>query len=65
MDQPSTVVFTAFTDVWPWATRNGDRCRPMRHWRGKDFDFFQFFSIGILTRTSFQQDIKGKRKKNM
>ena len=35
MDQPSAVAFTAFADVWPRATGNGDRRRPMRHWRGK------------------------------
>ena len=31
-------VFTAFADLWPRATGNGDRRRPMRHWRGRNFD---------------------------
>ena len=44
MDQPPPVAFTAFADVWPRATRNGDRRRPMRHWRGRNFDFFDFFN---------------------
>ena len=40
VDKPSAVVFTASADVWPRATKNRDRHRPMRHWRGKDFDCF-------------------------
>ena len=40
MDQPPAVAFIAFADVWPRATGNGDRRRLMRHWRGKEFDFF-------------------------
>ena len=39
MEQPPSVAFTAFADVWPSATKNGDRRCPMRHSRGKDFDF--------------------------
>ena len=39
VDQPPAVTFTAFADVWPRATGNVDRRRPMRHWRGKDFDY--------------------------
>ena len=35
MDQRSAVAVTAFIDVWPRATGNGDRHRPMRHWRGE------------------------------
>ena len=35
MDQPPAVAFIAFADVWPRATGNGDRRRPMH---GKDFD---------------------------
>ena len=31
MDQPPAVDFTAFIDVWPRATGNGDRRRPTRH----------------------------------
>ena len=38
MDQPPAVAFTAFADVWPRATRSGDRRRPMRHWRGRNFN---------------------------
>ena len=34
------VAFTAFADEWPRATLNGDRRRPMPHWRGKEFYFF-------------------------
>ena len=33
------VAFTAFADVWPRAAGNGDRRRPMRHWRGRDLEF--------------------------
>ena len=40
MGQPPAVVFTAFANVWPRATGNGDRCHPMRHWRGRNFDSF-------------------------
>ena len=39
MDQPPAVAFTAFADVWPRATRNRDRRRPMCHWRWRNFDF--------------------------
>ena len=47
MDQPPAVAFTAFTDVWSRATKNGDRRRPMRHWRGKDFDF-DFYMVSDI-----------------
>ena len=40
MDQPPTVAFTAFADLWPRATGNGDRHHPIRHWCGRNFDFF-------------------------
>ena len=40
MDQPPAVAFTAFANVWPRATGNGDGRRPMRHWRWRNFDFF-------------------------
>ena len=33
------VAFTAFADVRPRATENGDRRCPMRHWRRRNFDF--------------------------
>ena len=39
MDQPLAVAITAFADVWPRATRNGDRRCPIRQWRGRSFDF--------------------------
>ena len=39
MDQRPAVAFIAFTEKCPRATRNGDRRRPMHHWRGKKFDF--------------------------
>ena len=65
MDQPPAVAFNAFEDVWPRATRNGDRHLPMRHWRERSFDFFfDFFTveksvlhIPIITCTSVRQQI--------
>ena len=42
MDQPSALAFTAFADVWPRATGNGDRRRLVRHLRGKDFEVLTF-----------------------
>ena len=39
MDQPPAAAFTAFAYVWPRATRNRDRCCPMRHWSWRNFDF--------------------------
>ena len=29
VDQAPTVAFIVFTDMWPWATGNGDRCHPV------------------------------------
>ena len=42
VNQPPAVAFTAFADVWPRATGNGDRRRPMRHWCWRNFDFFDY-----------------------
>ena len=42
VDQPPAVASTALADVWPRATGNRDKRRPMRRWRGKDFDFFEY-----------------------
>ena len=39
MDQPPAVDFTAFTEVWPRATGNGNRLPHIHHWRGRNFDF--------------------------
>ena len=47
MEQPPAVAFTAFADVWPRATRNGNSRRPMRHWRGRNFDF-DYCTIAIV-----------------
>ena len=54
MDQPPAVAFTAFADVWPRATGNGDRRRPMRPWRGSNFDFD--FDIFLFLRLVFYTD---------
>ena len=48
MDQPPAAAFTASADVWPRATGNGDRRRPMRHWRGKDFGVFDYLNRDSL-----------------
>ena len=48
MDQSPAVAFTAFADVSPRATRNGDRRRPMRQWRGRNFDFFEIDIRGYI-----------------
>ena len=45
MDQPPAVAFTAFADMWPWATGNGDRSHLMRHWRRRNFDLDIWFSV--------------------
>ena len=45
MDQPPAVASIAFADVWPRATRNGDRHRLMRHWRRRSLDFFLIFLL--------------------
>ena len=50
VDQPPAVAFTAFADVWPRDTGNGDRRRPMRHWRGRNLTFFDCI---IQLSTSF------------
>ena len=44
MDQPPAVAFTVFADVWPRPTGNGDRRRPMRQWRGRNFDFLDIIA---------------------
>ena len=40
LDQPSAIAFIAFVDMWPKGTGNGNRRRPMRHCRGRNFDFW-------------------------
>ena len=50
MDQPPAVAFTAFADVWPRATGNGDRRRPMRNWCGRNFDFFDVHIQGYESK---------------
>ena len=47
MGQPPAAAFTAFADVWPRATGNGDRRRPMRHCCGRNFDFDFFFTLKL------------------
>ena len=37
MDQPLAVAFTAFANVWPRANSIGNRRRPIRHLRWKDW----------------------------
>ena len=48
MGHTPAVAFTAFADVWSRATRNGDRRRPMRHWRGRNFDFFVYLQYSKI-----------------
>ena len=40
MDQTPIVAFTAFADLWPTTTGNGDRGRPVHHWRGEEASTF-------------------------
>ena len=51
MDHPPAVAFTAFADVWPRATGNGDRRRPCAIGAGgtliNAFRLTKFFRINI------------------
>ena len=42
---PPAAAFTALADMWPMATGNWDRHRPMRHWRARNLHFFWVSSI--------------------
>ena len=50
---PPAVAFTAFADVRPRATGNGDRRRPMHHWRGRNFDFFDKLFVSCCANFVF------------